>query len=700
MLDTILAGYTAVPQDTTAERLVDGTEMWFIPIGNPHGNANNTRYNSRNVDCNRNFWGPEGSDAPPAWSEAETAAIRDLTEAATADHAKKRFALSISFHEGETVFNSVWNYTAAAPTDEPIFWSSRTGGTGCGSQTVPNCPTLAPHGLAQAYKDGCTMPGFWYTEGYDWFGTRGDTNDWAYGAWTDLDATVELNSTKTPPAAEIPTYCAEHRQAVLNYMLKAFQGIHGVMTDQSTGAPLDGTVTVTATASAEIPVPHDYQAVFTDPLAGDFHRVLEPGTYTVVCDAPGYRTTILTGVTVTADTRTIADCPMTVMGLVYYSSTVTDACSGGGAYSGDGILDAGEDATLPLTVGNLGSISATSVQGTLSTNAPGITITRGTASFADVPVNETVESSPPHFRFSVGTGVPCGTVIPFSLHLTAAQGAWDDSFSVAVGQTSAGPSETLLIRRFGGTQGGAGLAHVDSNDEPQGTCTMHACDAIPPTIVCPTPETVECQADGRSEVDLPHATATDVCQPGGLVISNTFTPNGADASGSYPLGTTVVTFTASDASGNRASCRTTVTVRDTIAPILTAVASPSVLWPPSHDMVAVHATVVATDACDPSPSFVLASVTSSEPDEAPGDGDGHTTGDIQDATIGTADLDVLLRAERDGNGPGRTYTIEYRARDASGNVGAGRATVEVPHDLGAARPVATEMAKKASAHGR
>jgi hypothetical protein len=168
--------------------------------------------------------------------------------------------------------------------------------------------------LAQAYKDGCTKPGFWYTEGYDWYGTKGDTNDWAYGAWSDLDTTIELNTQKTPSASQIPTYTAQHRQAVINYMMKVFQGIHGVMTDQVTGAPLDGTVTVTATASSSIPVPHSFQAVFTDPVAGDFHRLLQPGTYTVLCSAPGYVTTTITGVVVNADTKTVTDCAMILTG--------------------------------------------------------------------------------------------------------------------------------------------------------------------------------------------------------------------------------------------------------------------------------------------------------------------------------------------------------------------------------------------------
>ena len=90
----------------------------------------------------------------------------------------------------------------------------------------------------------------------------------------------------------------------------------------------------------------------------------------------------------------------------------------------------------------------------------------------------------------------------------------------------------------------------------------------------------------------------------------------------------------------------------------------------------------APDACDPSPQVALASVVSSEPDDAPGGGDGNTTNDIQGTVLGTPDFDVLLRAERAGNGPGRTYTIRYPAGDASGNIGVGQDVVIVPHDQG------------------
>ena len=482
VLDTILAGYAAVPRDATARKLVDESEMWFIPMGNPWGNANSSRYNSRTVDLNRNFWGPAGSDAPPAWSEAETQAIRDLTEAATAWHGKKRFTTSLSFHGGATCFNSVWNYAHAEPGDEPIFWTSRTGGTGCGAQTY--CPTIAPYGLAKAYQDGCTTAGFWFTEGYDWYGTRGDTNDWAYGQWTDLDTTIEVTAQKTPPVSSIPVFCAEHRQAVLNYMLKTFQGIHGVMTDQATGAPLDGTVAVTATASASGPVPRDYPAVYTDPAAGDFHRVLQPGTYTVRCSAPGYPATVIPGVVVAADAGTVANCAMCRTGLAYGGSSFADACSGTGAGGGDGWLDAGEDAVVQVTLSNPGSVAATGVSAALGTTTPGITVTRAVAVFSDVPGGGSATSAAPHFALSVGTGVPCGTTVALSLHMTSAQGAWDDGFTLVTGQVTPGSSQALFAETFDGAAfppSGWAKAAVSGlqGDWTRATATIHPAGGSP-----------------------------------------------------------------------------------------------------------------------------------------------------------------------------------------------------------------------------
>ena len=115
---------------------------------------------------------------------------------------------------------------------------------------------------------------------------------------------------------------------------------------------------------------------------------------------------------------------------------------------------------------------------------------------------------------------------------------------------------------------------------------------------------------------------------------------------------------------------------DVTAPAISRVAaSPTRLWSPNHKFIPVLLTVAATDDCSPVTSSIV-SVTSSEPVD--GKGDGHTSPDW----IVTGPLTVLLRRERSGLGPGRTYTITIRAVDAAGNASTGVTTVFVPHDQG------------------
>jgi subtilisin family serine protease len=161
-------------------------------------------------------------------------------------------------------------------------------------------------------------------------------------------------------------------------------------------------------------------------------------------------------------------------------------------------------------------------------------------------------------------------------------------------------------------------------------------------------------------------------------------PTSPTPTASFPLGSTVVTLVVNDGFQNSDPATVTVSVVDTMPPTVTSVSSvPNSLWPPNHQMSPVATTVTATDICDPNPTITLASVTSSEPDDAQGGGDGVTTNDIQDASVGTPDFQLLLRAERDGKGTGRNYTVSYRATDHSGNSSAvAGTTVNVPHDRG------------------
>ena len=70
------------------------------------------------------------------------------------------------------------------------------------------------------------------------------------------------------------------------------------------------------------------------------------------------------------------------------------------------------------------------------------------------------------------------------------------------------------------------------------------------------------------------------------------------ASGSFfPIGTTTVTSTATDAAGNSASCTFTVRVNDTQAPTITCPANITVTTPVGSCVAAVTYTVTATDNC-------------------------------------------------------------------------------------------------------
>ena len=127
-------------------------------------------------------------------------------------------------------------------------------------------------------------------------------------------------------------------------------------------------------------------------------------------------------------------------------------------------------------------------------------------------------------------------------------------------------------------------------------------DTKPPTITCPADVTVEQETKEGSVVPL-DVTVIDLCDPDPEVTSNKLAI--------YPPGTTTVTFTATDASGNSASCSVTVTVVDTTAPEIFCPADVRVEQGASGVTI-VPLNVTAYDICDPNPN-----VTSNAPDTYP-----------------------------------------------------------------------------------
>jgi hypothetical protein len=192
-------------------------------------------------------------------------------------------------------------------------------------------------------------------------------------------------------------------------------------------------------------------------------------------------------------------------------------------------------------------------------------------------------------------------------------------------------------------------------------------DRTAPRLALPADQVLE--AAGPSGAVATFAVSADDLRDGALTATCSHEPGS-----SFPVGTTAVLCSAVDAAGNVAAGEFLITVADTQAPRISSVVPDHVeLWPANHQMVPVAITVTAADIVDAAPVCRIVQVSSNEPENGLGDGDTPTDWVIDDALV------VRLRAERSGQGTGRTYTIAIECRDASGNRATGETSVFVPH---------------------
>ncbi len=181
-------------------------------------------------------------------------------------------------------------------------------------------------------------------------------------------------------------------------------------------------------------------------------------------------------------------------------------------------------------------------------------------------------------------------------------------------------------------------------------------------VQCPPAQTLECTGS-LTNVALV-ASCSDVCGPCTAACSPTQLAFGGGSA-------TAVTCSAEQAAS--ATCQTAVTVVDTTPPAIALAPSPAVLWPPNHGLVPIALAVNLADACDPSPHYTC-SASANESDTAAA-GNHDVPDDIQ-----WIEGQLWLRAERNGTGPGRAYTVTCIGTDATGNAAVASASVYVPHD--------------------
>ena len=190
---------------------------------------------------------------------------------------------------------------------------------------------------------------------------------------------------------------------------------------------------------------------------------------------------------------------------------------------------------------------------------------------------------------------------------------------------------------------------------------------MPPQIQCPADIVRECTGNQSATVTPDTATGSDLCLVD-VAISNPETR-------SFGLGSHQLAYTATDSQGLVSSCTSALEVRDTTPPEINAVIpSTAVLWPPDHSMRSVTIAVETMDICDSvAPVCRITRIASSEARDGTGDGNTLDDWSWNPAQSGTS-FDLELRAERDGSGTGRTYTVGIECSDESGNLSTSEAT--------------------------
>jgi len=291
LIDYILNNYNSASHPEITN-LVNNSEIWINPASNPDGTykgGNSTvsgsqRYNGANIDLNRNFPVPKGSEHPDGegWAE-ETVIMMDFAE----DH---HFALSANFHGGAEVLNYPWDtWSALAVDDDWWQYVSR--------EYVTLAQENSPAGYLTDLNNGIT-------NGYAWYQTYGSRQDYMNYFHNCREITMEVSATKLLSSDQLDDHWDYNKDALLAYLYQGIYGVKGIVTDGS-GNPLEAKITV---------VGHDDDNenswVFSDVRAGDYIRYLKSGTYSLMFSADNFVDKIVDNVVVVDGEATVLNVVM------------------------------------------------------------------------------------------------------------------------------------------------------------------------------------------------------------------------------------------------------------------------------------------------------------------------------------------------------------------------------------------------------
>ncbi len=272
LIDYLLSNYNTDPQ---VANLVNNIEIWINPNANPDGTyfgGNNTvagaiRYNINNVDLNRNF--PDFDDGPHPdgnpW-QVETMAFMDFADSI-------EFVLGTNIHGGAEVVNYPWDTQSILHPDD-AWWQF------VAREYADTAQAFSPSGYLTQLNNGIT-------NGYAWYTTSGNRQDYMNYYYHCREFTLEISNTKNPAASTLPSFWNYNYRSLLHYMEQALYGVKGIVTDSITGNPLEAQVTISG---------HDMDNshVETKMPYGDYYRPIKAGTYAFTYSAQGYQSKTIT----------------------------------------------------------------------------------------------------------------------------------------------------------------------------------------------------------------------------------------------------------------------------------------------------------------------------------------------------------------------------------------------------------------------
>ena len=278
LIDYLLKNYAV---SNRVKNLVDNLEIWINPLANPDGTystgntiSSPTRYNANGYDLNRNFPDPV---TPNTEKQKETLDMIKFMR-------KHKFVLSANFHSGSEVVNYPWDrWLSKLHADNSWFNSiSRA--------YVDTAHLYAGPAYMNILDNGVTRGAVWYIV----YGGRQDFMTWELHG---REVTIELDDQYITPAAQLTLLWENNRRSLLGYLENALYGIHGMVRNAKTHAPVPAKVFIAA-------YDKDSSQVYSDTLTGSFVRMLVPGSWNLTFSATGYRDTTINNITVTYGQRT------------------------------------------------------------------------------------------------------------------------------------------------------------------------------------------------------------------------------------------------------------------------------------------------------------------------------------------------------------------------------------------------------------